>query len=118
MTQMKDCMVSYFSANGNGEGVPRRYYCYLVVAGPGPMDGAGVATITTLAIHEGDRPCSSCRNCFFAPSGGPEAALALALHYLDAYHQGDRLRRVVSGSRAAVPSFQYQNPSSETPPVA
>ena len=68
-------MVSYFSSNGNGDGSPRRYYCYLVVAGPGPTAGSGVATITTLAVHGGDTPCGYCPNFFFARSGGPQEVL-------------------------------------------
>jgi hypothetical protein len=97
--EMMDCMVSYFSHNGDSAGPPRRYYCYHLVAGPGPTDEAGVATITTLAVHEGDRPCDYCAKWFFAETGGPEAALARALRYLDAFHDGRRLRRVVSQVR-------------------
>jgi hypothetical protein len=104
MGEMSDCMVSYFSSNGDSDGVPRRYYCYHVVAGPGPSADAGVATITTLAVHEGEGPCSYCRNCFFAPSGGAEAALAQALRYLDAFHQGHRLHKVVSETRPSAPA--------------
>ena len=102
MGEMIDCMVSYFGCNGNNEGVPRRYYCYLLVAGPGPTDEAGVATITTLAVHQEDRPCDYCTNWFFAPHGGPEAALARALLYLDAFHHGHHLRRVTSQVRRAL----------------
>jgi hypothetical protein len=29
----------------------RRYFCYHIVAGPGPTAGAGVAVITTVAVH-------------------------------------------------------------------
>ena len=79
MAEMIDCMVNYFGGNGESEGVPRRYYCYLVVAGPGPTDEAGVATISTLAVHEGDRPCDYCTNWFFAPSGFPGDYVPLAL---------------------------------------
>jgi hypothetical protein len=101
MGEMMDCMVNYFSYNDNGEGVPRRYYNYLVVAGPGPTDESGVATVTTLAVHEGDRPCDYCQNWFFAPRGGPEEALARALRYLDAGHDDNHLRKVVSQVRRA-----------------
>jgi len=99
MGEMIDCMVNYFSFNGNSEGAPRRYYCYLVVAGPGPSEGTSVATITTLAVHESDGPCDYCQNCFFAPFGGPPAAMEQALRHLDAYHDGWRLHRVVSAMR-------------------
>jgi hypothetical protein len=99
MTEMTECMVNYFSFDGNSEGVPRRYYCYLVVAGPGPTDQAGVATITTLAVHENDSPCEYCQSCFFADTGGPGAAMARAQLYLDAQHEGRRLRKVASQVR-------------------
>jgi hypothetical protein len=99
MAELMDCMVNYFSLNNNGAGEPRRFYSYLVVAGPGPTDEAGVATITTLAIHGGDRPCDYCQNWFFAHAGGPKAALERALFYLDAFHDGRRLHKVVSQFR-------------------
>jgi len=99
MAEMMDCMVNYFSFDDNSERVPRRYYCYLVVAGPGPADEAGVAAITTLAVHEGDRPCDYCQSFFFSDTGGPGAAMARALVYLDAHHEGRRLRKVVSQVR-------------------
>jgi hypothetical protein len=101
MAELLDCMVNYFGSDGDCDGVPRRYYCYHVVAGPGPDEGTGVATISTLAVHEGDRPCDYCQNCFFARAGGPKAALARALLSLDAYHDGHRLGKVVSQVRRA-----------------
>jgi hypothetical protein len=101
MAELLDCMVNYFSFNGNSAGGPSRYYCYLVVAGPGPTDETGVATITTLAVHQADKPCDYCTNYFFAPKGGSEAALVRALLYLDAYHERHRLRKVVSPVRRA-----------------
>jgi hypothetical protein len=104
MGEMSDCTVSYFGSDCASDGLPRRYYCYLVVAGPGPSAEAGVATITTLAVYEGDRPCSYCQNWFFARSGGPEAAMAQALLYLDAFHQGHRLHKVVSQTRRPSPA--------------
>jgi hypothetical protein len=100
MADLLDCMVNYFGLDDSAA-APRRYYSYLVVAGPGPTDQAGVATITTLAVHDGDTPCDYCQKWFFAPEGGPEAALALVLRYLDAYHEGGRLRKVTSQVRRA-----------------
>jgi hypothetical protein len=99
MGEVMDCMVNYFGHIGDGEGMPRRYYCYLVVAGPGPTETAGVATISTLAVHEGESPCDYCQSCFYAETGGPEAALVQALLYLNAYHDGHHLRRVISQVR-------------------
>jgi hypothetical protein len=99
MAELLDCMVNYFGFNDTGARVPRRYYCYLVVAGPGPAEESGVATVTTLAVHAGDRPCDYCQSFFFAHQGGPEAALSRALLYLDRYHEGLRLRKAASQVR-------------------
>jgi hypothetical protein len=102
---MMDCLVSYLSPEEGAGGVPRRYYCYHVVAGPGASPGASVAVITTLAAHNADGLCDTCDHLHAAPEGGPAAAIARALHYLDAFHQEDRLRRVqteVRGARAGI----------------
>lgn len=99
MAELMDCMVNYFSFTTDRAGIPRQSCCYLVVAGPGPTDDAGVATITTLAAHQGDALCDACQHWFIAHRGGPEAALAQALRHLDAWHEGQRLHKVVSSLR-------------------
>jgi hypothetical protein len=96
---MLDCVVNYFGLNGDGEAAPKRYFSYHVIAGPGPTPEAGTASITTLAVYDETQRCLYCQTFHLADTGGPAAALAKALHYLDAYHQGDRLRKVQSEVR-------------------
>jgi hypothetical protein len=94
-----DCLVSYFGLDENERPSYRRYFCYHIVAGPGPTADAGVASITTLAIHDENERCTYCQNFHTVERGGPPAAIAKAIRYLDAYHGNDRLRRVQSESR-------------------
>jgi hypothetical protein len=99
MAEMFECLVNYFSADHNAEGMPRRYLSYHVVAGPGPVPGGGVASITPLAAFAENEICSTCERVFAVKSGGPAAAIEEALVYMDAYHEGDRLRKVQSEIR-------------------
>jgi hypothetical protein len=101
MTGILDCVVSYFGPQDDGEDVPRRYCSYHVIGAPGPSEGAGVAAITTLAASDGGGPCATCQTFHAVATGGPAAAVAKALDYLDAWHEGDRLRRVQSTLRGA-----------------
>jgi hypothetical protein len=99
MKRILDCLVSYFGLDENERPTYRRYYCYHIVAGPGPTAGAGVATITTLGIHDETERCTSCPKFHTVKAGGPAAALAEAVRYLDKYHEPDHLRRVQSDIR-------------------
>jgi len=99
MTHLLDCLVGYFGLDEADQPTCRRYYCYHILAGPGPMPGAGMATIATLAIYDEAERCTSCQNFHMADTGGPAAALARAIRYLDAYHGENRLRRVQSAIR-------------------
>jgi len=99
MTRILDCLVSYFGLDENERPGYRRYFCYHVLAGPGPTAGAGVAAITTLAVHSEIERCTSCEHFHTVETGGPEAAVAAALRYLDAYHGQDHLRKVQSDFR-------------------
>lgn len=99
MAEMLDCFVNYFSEDANGEGMPRRYLCYHVVAGPGPSPEGGVASIAPLAAYDENEICDTCERVFAVKAGGPAAALQEALVYMDAYHEGDRLRKVQSEIR-------------------
>jgi hypothetical protein len=99
MTRMLDCLVSYFGLDEYGQPGFRRHFCYHVLASPGPTAGAGVAVITTVAIHEETQRCLSCQNFHAVAAGGPAAALAAAVRYLDAYHEGDHLRKVQTDVR-------------------
>jgi hypothetical protein len=99
MTEMLDCLVTYFSEDANDEGMPRRYLCYRVIAGPGPSPEGGVASITPMAAYDENVVCDTCERVFAVKAGGPAAALEEALVYMDAYHEGDRLRKVQSEIR-------------------
>jgi hypothetical protein len=96
---MLDCMVNYFGLDEDERAGVRRYFCYHIIAGPGPTPGAGVATITTLAFDEAALPCTYCQKLHTVEAGGPAAALAAALHYLDAYHVHDHLGKTQSDIR-------------------
>ena len=99
MADMLDCLVSYFSEDANAEGMPRRYLSYHVVAGPGPSPESGIASITPLAVHDENPICDTCERVIAVKAGGPAAAMEEALVYMDAYHEGDRLRKVQSELR-------------------
>ena len=99
MTEMLDCLVIFFSENANAEGMPRRYLSYHIVAGPGPSPEGGVASITPLAAYDENVICETCERIFAVKAGGPAAAMEEALVYMDAYHEGDRLRKVQSEIR-------------------
>jgi hypothetical protein len=100
MAEMLDCLVTYFSEDTNAEGMPRRYLSYHVVAGPGPIPEGGVASITPLAAYDENQICESCERVIAVNTGGPAAAIKEALIYMDAYHEGDRLRKVQSELRS------------------
>jgi hypothetical protein len=96
---MIDCLVSYFGLDEDEQPEYRRYFAYHIVAGPGATPGSGVAYVTTLALSDESQRCTYCKNAHKADLGGPAAALAAAVHYLDVYHERDRLRKVLSGIR-------------------
>jgi hypothetical protein len=99
MAEMLDCLVSYFSEDANPEGMPHRYLSYHVLAGPGPSPEGGVASITPLAAYDENVICETCERVIAVKAGGPAAAMEEALVYMDAYHEGDRLRKVQSEIR-------------------
>jgi hypothetical protein len=101
MTEIMDCLVNYFSLDESQDGVPRRYFSYHLVAGPGPRPGAGVATITTLAVYQPDQRCDYCAVFHAVREGGPAAAIAKAIRYLDAFHEQDRLHKVQTEVRCS-----------------
>jgi len=118
MTRLLDSLVSYFGLDENERPGFRGYFCYHVLAGPGPTAGAGVAVILTLAVHSDTERCDSCQHFHAVESGGPEAALAAAVHYLDAYHEADHVRKVGSDLRPCdrdqgTPSSYALRPSRE-----
>jgi hypothetical protein len=101
MTEIMDCLVNYFSLNTGDDGVPRRYFSYHVVAGPGPTPDSGVASISTLSVFDPRERCDYCAVFHAVQEGGPAAAITKAIRYLDAYHEGDRLRKVQTSIRCS-----------------
>jgi hypothetical protein len=99
MTQIVDCVVNYFGLDESERPGYRRYFCYHILAGPGPTTGAGVAWVEMLAVHDERERCTWCQNVHTVEEGGPAAALAAAVRYLDAYHRRDRVRKVQSDIR-------------------
>jgi hypothetical protein len=99
MKRILDCLVSYFGLDEEDRPTYRRYFCYHIVAGPGPTVGSGVAAITTLAISNENERCTYCRNLHTVESGGPARAMAKAIRYLDSYHENGHMRRVQSEIR-------------------
>jgi hypothetical protein len=98
MAHILDCLVSYFGLDEQEEPNLRRYFSYHILAGPGPTKGTGVAFIKTLAVsHESER-CTYCQTVHMSASG-PASAIARAVRYLDAVHQGRHLRKVQSPVR-------------------
>ncbi len=94
MAEMMDCLVNYFNRDLGENGLPRRYFSYHVVAGPGPTPDSGVATVATLAVFDPGERCDTCAVFHAVREGGPAAAIARAVRYLDAYHEQDRLQKV------------------------
>jgi hypothetical protein len=99
MNQLLDCLVSYFGLDEHERVKAQRYFCYHIVAGPGPTTGAGFASITTLALYDESQRCTYCQHAHAVETGGPAAAIAAAIQYLDAYHAQDHLRKVQSDIR-------------------
>ncbi len=99
MAEIVDCLVNYFGSDSTEDGVPRRYFSYHIVAGPGPTPDSGVASIATLAVFDPDERCGYCTVFHAVREGGPPAAVAKAVRYLDTYHEEDRLRKVQTALR-------------------
>jgi len=122
MRQILDCLVSFFGLDENERTGFQRYFCYHVIAGPGPTAGAGVASIATLALHDESQRCTSCKRFHTVEAGGPAAALAAAVRYLDAYHEQGHLRKVQSdvrglrGDSAPFPETGFRVPQGRVRP--
>ena len=99
MAPLLDCLVSYFGLDEYGRPSDWRYFCYHVLAGPGPTPGSGAAAVVTVAVYDESKRCTYCKHFHTVEAGGPAAALAAALRYLDAYHGSDRLHKVLSATR-------------------
>ena len=112
MAPMLDCLVSYYGLDEYGRPSDYRYFCYHVLAGPGPRPGAGVAAVVTVAVYDETKRCTYCQNFHRVEAGGPAAALDAALRYLDAYHGSDRLWKEVS----AIRGLRGEQPAGAAPP--
>jgi hypothetical protein len=114
MTRMTDCLVNYFGLDDE-HGVPTRYFCYHIVGGPGPTNGAGIAVVTRLAASDQGEGCITCDDLHLVETGGAAAAVAKALDHLDACHQGAGLRKVQTPlrrfSEAAAEATNVEMPS-------
>jgi hypothetical protein len=76
-----------------------RFFRYHIISGGGPTTDSGLASITTLAIHNESLRCDYCQHVHIAEQGGPAAALAKAIAYLDSYHSIDHVWKVQSEIR-------------------
>lgn len=99
MAEMLDCMVTYMSPTAHPDGTPSQYICYHVLSGPGATEGSGVAAIRVMATTMPDERIVD-HVVHAAKTGGPHAALAAALHHLDALHQGEYLEKLQTEIRA------------------
>ena len=93
---MLERLVTYFGLDENGEPTSRRFLSYKIIAGPGPSEESGLASIITLSLSNQSDRCDYCQKFHTVENGGAVAAMAAAVSYLDAYHGGDRLRKVES----------------------
>jgi hypothetical protein len=100
VAEIMDCLVNYFSSNTQEDGVPRRYFSYHIVAGPGPTPDSGVASIATRAVFHPSERCDYCTVFHAVQEGGPVAAITKALGYLDMYHEEHRLQKVQTKIRS------------------
>ena len=99
MTPVLDCLVNYFGQDENERPGLRRYFCYHILAGPGPTAESGVAWIATLAVNDESQRCTYCQTVHKTETGGPAAAIAAAVRSLDSYHETHHLRKVQSAIR-------------------
>jgi hypothetical protein len=86
MTPMLDCLVSYRGLDEELRAEFRQDLCYHIHARPGPLAGTGVAVITKVRGHDETERTALSENCHVVETGGPGAALAAAVRYLDGYH--------------------------------
>ena len=105
MVRMLDCLVNYFGLDESNQSGYRRYFCYHVIGGPGPTEEAGVATITTLAVYSEGERCTYCQPFHTVERGGPSAAVAKAVRYLDDIHREKHVWKVQTEVRG------HQHPS-------
>jgi hypothetical protein len=96
---MLERLVTYFGLDEEGAPTFQRFLSYKIIAGPGPGEDSGLASIIPVAFSNPGERCEYCQNVHAAEKGGAVAAMAAATRYLDAYHGADRLRKVESDVR-------------------
>jgi hypothetical protein len=89
--------VTYNESEKDEYGMPRVWYHYLIVAKPGPQPGSGIASILSLSKARATGIAQGPSNVVSVPRGGPDAALAKAVEYLDSQHPG--LEKVIGEKR-------------------
>jgi hypothetical protein len=92
-------LVTYFGLDENNKPSLGRFLSYEIIAGPGPDEDSGFASIITLALSDSSDRCDSCQHVHSVEKGGAAAAMAAAIRYLDAYHDGQHLQKVESDVR-------------------
>jgi hypothetical protein len=93
---MIERVVTYYGLNEEGEPTFRRFLSYRIIAGPGPNEDSGLASIITLAHRNPTEDYLDYEKFHTVDKGGPAAAMAAAIHHLDACHDGYRLQKVES----------------------
>ena len=95
MTHNLDLLVSYFGFDADHRPDIERRFSYRVEARRGPTADSGVASITPLAA-DASMGRSAWEAVHTAETGGPAAAIAAAVRYLDSYHDMDHLGKFQS----------------------
>ena len=88
------CTMTYYGDEGDGPGLPKKWYHYLVVASPGTRADSGVASILTLSEARAECLTSGPSHTILADEGGPETALKMAEDFLSSHHRG--LKKIIS----------------------
>jgi hypothetical protein len=89
--------VTYNESEKDEYGMPKVWYHYLVVARPGSQPGSAVASVISLSKARANGSAQGPSHVVSVPDGGPDAALAKAVEYLDDLHPG--LEKVIGEKR-------------------
>jgi hypothetical protein len=91
------CTMTYFGEQEDGQGMPRPWFHYLVVASPWVKPGSGSASIIALSEERAKGVAQGPSKILIAKQGGPEEAVKLAEEFLDKEHKG--LKKIVSDAK-------------------
>jgi hypothetical protein len=95
MTRNADLLVSYVGFCEDDRPEIERRFSYRVEARRGPTAESGVASITRLGADE-TWGRSALKAVHTAETGGPAAAIAAAVRYLDSCRDAEHLRKIQS----------------------